>query len=82
MARTIGELPEELRGIYWANIAVIGGLGEIEAFGERLSVSLGPGELCSRAENATCGPCVRQSTKWASSRRTSELQALHTSERY
>lgn len=36
MARTIGELPEELRGMYWANIAVIGGLGEIEAFGERL----------------------------------------------
>ena len=29
--------------MYWANIAVIGGLGEIEAFGERLYVETCPG---------------------------------------
>lgn len=31
-------MPEELRGMYWANIGIFGGLGYIEALGERLYV--------------------------------------------
>ena len=29
-------MPEELRGMFWANIGIFGGLGEIEGLGERL----------------------------------------------
>lgn len=32
-------MPEELRGMYWANIGLFGGLGYIEALGERLYVT-------------------------------------------
>jgi actin-related protein len=36
IAEIIAEMPEELRGMYWANIGILGGLGYIEALGERL----------------------------------------------
>jgi actin-related protein 6 len=29
-------MPEELRGMFWANIGLFGGLGMIENLGERL----------------------------------------------
>jgi actin-related protein 6 len=29
-------MPEEVRGMYWANIGIFGGLGNIENLGERL----------------------------------------------
>jgi actin-related protein 6 len=37
LSETIAEvMPEELRGMYWANIGILGGLGYVEALGERL----------------------------------------------
>jgi len=36
IAEVISEMPEELRGMYWANIGIFGGLGYVEALGERL----------------------------------------------
>lgn len=39
IAEVISNMPEELRGMYWANIGIFGGLGYIEALGERLSVT-------------------------------------------
>jgi actin-related protein 6 len=36
IAEIIAEMPEELKGMYWANIGILGGLGYIEALGERL----------------------------------------------
>jgi actin-related protein 6 len=38
IAEVISKMPEELRGMYWANIGILGGLGYVEALGERLSV--------------------------------------------
>lgn len=38
IAHVIAQMPEEFQGLFWANIGVFGGLGNIEAFGERLSV--------------------------------------------
>jgi actin-related protein 6 len=38
IAEVISYMPEELRGMYWANIGIFGGLGYIEALGERLYV--------------------------------------------
>jgi actin-related protein len=36
IAEIISEMPEELRGMYWANIGIFGGLGYVDALGERL----------------------------------------------
>ncbi|WRT64746.1 actin-like protein ARP6 [Kwoniella shivajii] len=36
----ISMMPEELRGMYWAHIGIFGGLGNIEALGERLERDL------------------------------------------
>jgi actin-related protein len=36
IAEVISKMPEELRGMYWANIGILGGLGYVEALGERL----------------------------------------------
>ena len=36
IADVISAMPEEVRGMFWANIGIFGGLGEIEGFGERL----------------------------------------------
>ena len=36
IAQVIAAMPEEVRGMYWGNIGVFGGLGNIDAFGERL----------------------------------------------
>jgi actin-related protein 6 len=36
IAEIIAEMPEETRGMYWANIGIFGGLGYIDALGERL----------------------------------------------
>lgn len=36
IADIISEMPEELRGMYWANIGIFGGLGYVDALGERL----------------------------------------------
>ena len=32
----ISMMPEELRGMYWANIGIFGGLGNVLNLGERL----------------------------------------------
>lgn len=36
IAHVIGQMPPHLQGMFWANIGVVGGLGNIEALGERL----------------------------------------------
>ena len=36
IAHVISMMPEEVQGMFWANIGIIGGLGMIEALGERL----------------------------------------------
>jgi actin-related protein 6 len=36
IALVIGEMPEAIRGMFWAHIGVFGGLGNLEALGERL----------------------------------------------
>jgi actin-related protein 6 len=36
IAEVISKMAEELRGMYWANIGILGGLGYVEALGERL----------------------------------------------
>ncbi len=36
IAHVISSMPEEVRGMYWGNIGIFGGLGNIEALGERL----------------------------------------------
>lgn len=36
IAEVISQMPEELRGMYWANIGIFGGLGYVDALGERL----------------------------------------------
>nr|XP_019008456.1 actin-like protein ARP6 [Kwoniella pini CBS 10737]OCF47237.1 actin-like protein ARP6 [Kwoniella pini CBS 10737] len=40
IAHVISCMPEELRGMYWAHIGIFGGLGNIEALGERLERDL------------------------------------------
>ncbi|WWD21521.1 actin-like protein ARP6 [Kwoniella shandongensis] len=40
IAYVISMMPEELRGMYWAHIGIFGGLGNIEALGERLERDL------------------------------------------
>ncbi|WWC59496.1 actin-like protein ARP6 [Kwoniella dejecticola CBS 10117] len=40
IARVISCMPEELRGMYWAHIGIFGGLGNIDALGERLERDL------------------------------------------
>ncbi|WWD07640.1 actin-like protein ARP6 [Kwoniella europaea PYCC6329] len=40
IAYVISMMPEELRGMYWAHIGIFGGLGNIEALGERLEMDL------------------------------------------
>lgn len=32
-------MPEEIQGMFWANIGIVGGLGNVEALGERLWVA-------------------------------------------
>jgi actin-related protein 6 len=36
VAYVISQFPPELRGMFWAHIGLVGGLGNVEAFGERL----------------------------------------------
>lgn len=36
IAYVIAQMPPELQGMFWAHIGVIGGLGNVEALGERL----------------------------------------------
>lgn len=36
IAYVISQMPEEMQGMFWAHIGVIGGLGNVEALGERL----------------------------------------------
>lgn len=38
VAYVISCMPEELQGMYWAHVGVVGGLGNVEALGERLYV--------------------------------------------
>ncbi|KAK8847430.1 actin-like protein ARP6 [Kwoniella newhampshirensis] len=40
IAYVISLMPEELRGMFWAHIGIFGGLGNIEALGERLERDL------------------------------------------
>ncbi|KIR35961.1 actin-like protein ARP6 [Cryptococcus deuterogattii MMRL2647] len=40
IAYVISQMPEELRGMFWAHIGIIGGLGNIENLGERLERDL------------------------------------------
>ncbi|WVO16547.1 actin-like protein ARP6 [Cryptococcus depauperatus] len=40
IASVISTMPEELRGMFWAHIGIIGGLGNIENLGERLERDL------------------------------------------
>ncbi|WVR04653.1 actin-like protein ARP6 [Kwoniella sp. DSM 27419] len=40
ITHVISMMPEELRGMYWAHIGIVGGLGNIEALGERLERDL------------------------------------------
>ena len=40
IAYVIDQLPDELRGLYWANIGIFGGLGNVENLGERLERDL------------------------------------------
>ncbi|WVQ75999.1 actin-like protein ARP6 [Cryptococcus sp. DSM 104548] len=40
IAHVISCMPEELRGMFWAHIGIFGGLGNIEALGERLERDL------------------------------------------
>ena len=40
IAYVINQLPDELRGLYWANIGIFGGLGNVENLGERLERDL------------------------------------------
>jgi actin-related protein 6 len=42
VADAIGSLPEELQGMFWANIGLIGGNTRIDGFDERLFVHLLP----------------------------------------
>lgn len=52
IADVIAAMPEELRGMFWANIGIFGGLGDIETLGERLCVLLSAfaSSLTSRRE--------------------------------
>lgn len=36
IAYVISQMPPEVQGMFWAHIGVVGGLGNIEALGERL----------------------------------------------
>lgn len=36
IAYVISTLPPDIQGMFWANIGIIGGLGNVEALGERL----------------------------------------------
>lgn len=36
IAYVISQMPQELQGMFWAHIGIVGGLGNIEALGERL----------------------------------------------
>lgn len=36
IAHVISLMPEELQGMFWAHIGIVGGLGNVEALGERL----------------------------------------------
>ncbi|BEI84061.1 hypothetical protein CcaverHIS002_0406650 [Cutaneotrichosporon cavernicola] len=40
IAYVISQMPEELQGMFWAHIGIVGGLGNIEALGERLERDL------------------------------------------
>lgn len=40
VAHVISRMPEEFQGMFWAHIGLVGGLGNIEALGERLYVDL------------------------------------------
>lgn len=36
VAHVISLMPKDLQGMFWAHIGIIGGLGNVEALGERL----------------------------------------------
>ena len=36
IADVIGMMPEEVKGLFWSNIGIFGGLGNVDALGERL----------------------------------------------
>lgn len=36
IAHVISNMAEELQGMFWAHIGIVGGLGNVEALGERL----------------------------------------------
>ncbi|ORY30390.1 actin family [Naematelia encephala] len=40
IAEVISNMPEEVQGMYWANIGIFGGLGNVEGLGERLERDL------------------------------------------
>ena len=52
IAGVISMMPEEVRGMYWANIGIFGGLGNIEALGERLWVFPNPASRLTRSQRA------------------------------
>ncbi len=39
IAYVISQMPEELQGMFWAHVVIVGGLGKVEALGERLLVA-------------------------------------------